>query len=58
MLNEFDGSTGIKTGYTKKAGRCLVSSCLRNGTEFVCVVLNCGPMFERSKELLSSAFNN
>ena len=30
MLKEFSGSTGIKTGYTKKAGRCLVSSCKRN----------------------------
>lgn len=58
MLNEFDGSTGIKTGYTKKAGRCLVSSSIRNGIEFVCVVLNCPPMFERSKQLLSSALEN
>ena len=57
MLNEFEGSTGIKTGYTKKAGRCLVSSCYRNGIEFICVVLNCPPMFERSKTLLSSAFD-
>ena len=56
MLNEFEGSTGIKTGYTKKAGRCLVSSCKRNGIEFICVVLNCPPMFERSKQLLSNAF--
>ncbi len=58
MLNEFEGCTGIKTGYTKKAGRCLVSSAKRNGTEFVCVVLNCPPMFEKSKILLSSAFTN
>lgn len=58
MLSQFEGSTGIKTGYTKKAGRCLVSSCKRNGLEFVCVVLNCGSMFERSKELLNSAFEN
>lgn len=57
MLNEFDGSTGIKTGFTKKAGRCLVSSCVRNGMEIVSVVLNCAPMFERSKELLLNAFN-
>lgn len=57
MLNEFEGSTGIKTGYTKKAGRCLVSSCFRNGMELVCVVLNCPPMFERSKELLSDCFD-
>ena len=58
MLKEFEGSTGIKTGYTKKAGRCLVSSCKRNGIEFVCVVLNCPPMFERSKTLLTNAFYN
>ncbi len=53
LLFDFDGATGVKTGYTKKAGRCLVSSCYRNGMEVVCVVLNCPPMFERSKELLN-----
>ena len=58
MLKEFDGSTGIKTGYTKRAGRCLVSSCLRNGMELICVVLNCPPMFERSKLLLTNAFSD
>lgn len=57
MLKEFEGSSGIKTGYTKKAGRCLVSSCERNGTELVCVVLNCPPMFERSKTLLCDCFD-
>ncbi len=57
MLNEFEGSTGIKTGFTKKAGRCLVSSCERDGMELVCVVLNCPPMFERSKNLLTDAYS-
>lgn len=57
MLKEFDGSTGIKTGFTKKAGRCLVSSCFRNGMELICVVLNCPPMFERSKTLMTECFN-
>lgn len=57
MLNEFEGSNGIKTGFTKKAGRCLVSSCVRNGIELICVVLNCPPMFERSKTLLSNCFS-
>ncbi len=57
MLKEFDGSTGIKTGYTKKAGRCLVSSCFRNGMELICVVLNCPPMFERSKTLMTECFD-
>ena len=58
MLNEFEGSTGIKTGFTKKAGRCLVSSCVRNGMELVSVVLNCGPMFERSKTILQQCFDD
>ncbi len=58
MLKEFEGSTGIKTGYTKKAGRCLVSSCIRNGMELICVVLNCPPMFERSKNLMTECFDN
>ncbi len=58
MLKEFEGSTGIKTGYTKKAGRCLVSSCNRGGMELVSVVLNCGPMFERSKTILQKGFDD
>jgi len=58
MLKEYDGATGIKTGYTKKAGRCLVSSCEKNGMELVSVVLNCGPMFERSKFLLDYGYDN
>ncbi len=56
MLNEMEGATGIKTGFTKKAGRCLVSSCERNGMTLICVVLNCPPMFERSKALLNNAY--
>lgn len=49
MLFECEGATGVKTGYTKKAGRCLVSSCERNGMELVSVVLNCPSMFETAK---------
>lgn len=56
ILKDLDGATGIKTGYTKKAGRCFVASCERNGMELVCVLLNCPPMFERSKELLNNKF--
>ena len=58
LLNSLDGATGIKTGYTKKAGRCLVSSALRDGMEVICVVLNCPPMFERSTALINESFNN
>lgn len=54
ILNTVEGANGIKTGYTVKAGRCLVSSAKRNGVELVCVVLNCPDMFERSKSLLDT----
>ncbi len=58
LLRSYDGATGIKTGFTVKAGRCLVSSAERNGMEVVCVVLNSPQMFERSTELLDAAYNN
>lgn len=55
LLNSLDGCIGVKTGYTSRAGRCLVSACLRDNLETVCVVLNCGPMFEESASLLNLA---
>ncbi len=57
LLHSLSGCIGVKTGYTSKAGRCLVSACERNGMQVVCVVLNCGPMFERSVELIERAFS-
>ncbi len=55
LLNSLSGCVGVKTGYTKRAGRCLVSATEREGETFVCVVLNCGPMFEESASLLNMA---
>ena len=40
LLWQYDGCTGIKTGYTKKCGRCLVSSAKRGDTELIAVTLN------------------
>ncbi len=57
LLFSYDGCTGIKTGYTKKAGRCLVTSAERNGLEVVSVVINSPQMWERSKELLDYSFD-
>ncbi len=57
MLFECEGATGVKTGYTKKAGRCLVSSCERGGMELVSVVLNCPSMFETAKAHFNKYFS-
>ena len=58
LLSALDGCCGVKTGYTSKAGRCLVSACSREERTTVCVVLNCGPMFEESTTLLNSSFED
>jgi D-alanyl-D-alanine carboxypeptidase (penicillin-binding protein 5/6) len=58
LLGRLDGADGVKTGYTKKAGRCFVGSATRNGMSLVCVVLNCAPMFEESAELIEYGFEN
>lgn len=56
LLSGLEGCIGVKTGYTSKAGRCLVTACERNGMQVVCVVLNCRPMFEESAELINKAY--
>jgi len=56
LLSTFDGSDGVKTGFTKKAGRCLVASATRDGMQVIAVVLNCGPMFEDCATLMNKAF--
>ena len=40
LLKMYDGYIGVKTGYTKKDGRCLVSAAERNGITLVAVTLN------------------
>ena len=56
LLSSLEGAVGVKTGFTDDAGRCLVSAVERDGMMIVCVVLNCGPMFEESRDLLNLAF--
>ena len=40
LLKMYDSAIGIKTGYTKKCGRCLVSAAEQNGVTLVAVTLN------------------
>lgn len=57
FLNMIEGADGVKTGYTKKAGRCFVGSVTKHGMQVVTVVLNCGPMFEECVKLSEKAFS-
>lgn len=40
LLSMYQGCIGVKTGFTKKSGRCLVSAAERNGVRLVAVTLN------------------
>ncbi len=58
LLTDYEGATGIKTGFTKKAGRCLVFSAERDGMELIGVVLNCAGWFDEAEKLLDWGFAN
>lgn len=58
MLWQYEGGNGVKTGYTKKAGRCLVSSATKNNWQLVAVVLNCSDWWNHSSKLLNYGFEN
>ena len=57
MLATYEGAKGVKTGYTKEAGRCLVTAAERNGMTLICTVLGCPMMYERTKMLLDDSFS-
>ena len=40
LLWRYEGCIGMKTGYTEKAGRTLVSAARRDGVTLICVTLN------------------
>lgn len=57
LLNFYDGAIGVKTGFTKKSGRCLVSAAKRDGVTLICVTLNCGNDWEVHQNLLDRYFS-
>ncbi len=40
FLSMYEGCIGVKTGFTKATGRCLVTSVEKNGMRLICVTLN------------------
>ncbi len=56
LLGSCEGVFGIKTGFTKKSGRCLVSACERDGATLVCVTLNAGDDWNDHRKLYDLSF--
>ena len=61
LVRFYEGTTGLKTGYTSAAGHCLSASAKRDGIELIAVVLHCASStdrFQSAKALLDYGFAN
>ncbi|MBQ7779990.1 MAG: D-alanyl-D-alanine carboxypeptidase [Clostridia bacterium] len=56
LLRTYDGCIGVKTGFTKKDGRCLVSAAERDGVTLVAVTLNAPNDWSDHKKMLDHGF--
>ena len=56
LLTLLPGGNGIKTGYTKAAGRCLVGGAERGGMQLITVVLNAPDMWNDTIRIMEEEF--
>ncbi len=57
LLKLYDGCIGLKTGFTKNSGRCLVSAVERNGITLVVATLNGGDYWNDHMALYEYGFS-
>lgn len=57
LLTQYQGCVGVKTGFTKEAGRCLVSAAERDGALLIVVTLNAPNDWEDHTALLDYGFS-
>lgn len=57
LLRYYDYALGIKTGFTKKSGRCLVSYAKKDSSELIAVTLNAPDDWNDHKKLLDYGFD-
>ena len=58
MLKLYDGAIGVKTGFTKKTGRTLVSAAERDGLRLIAVTLNAPNDWNDHTLMLDYGFEN
>lgn len=56
LLRLYEGAVGVKTGFTKRSGRCLVSAAKRGGVTLIAVTLQAPNDWNDHKLLLDSGF--
>lgn len=57
LLSLCEGCVGVKTGFTRATGRCLVTAAERDGMRLVCVTLNDGDDWRDHMSLYDRAFS-
>ena len=57
LLNLYPYAVGMKTGFTKKSGKCLVSSAKKDGVTLVAVTLNGGDYWNDHIKLFDYGFS-
>ncbi|MBQ9914866.1 MAG: D-alanyl-D-alanine carboxypeptidase [Clostridia bacterium] len=57
LLSSYAGCIGVKTGYTKKTGRCLVSAATKDNATLICVTLNAPNDWQDHSNLLDYGFS-
>lgn len=58
LLKTYDGAIGVKTGFTDKSGRCLVSAAERDGVTLICVTLDAPDDWNDHAKMLDYGFEN
>ena len=58
LLWRLEGADGVKTGYTRAAGRILVSSAVRDGRRLIAVTINAGDDWNDHIQLHNDGFSN
>ena len=57
LLSMYQGCIGVKTGFTKKSGRCLVSCSERDGVRLIAVTLNAPDDWNDHQNMLNYGFS-
>lgn len=58
LLRLYDGCIGVKTGFTKKSGRCLVGAAEKEGLTFITVTLDAPSDWSDHKKMLDFGFES
>ncbi|MBE6707715.1 MAG: D-alanyl-D-alanine carboxypeptidase [Ruminococcaceae bacterium] len=57
LLKYYDGAVGVKTGFTKRSGRCLVSAAVRDGVTMIAVTLSAPDDWNDHRAMLDFGFS-